>query len=664
MILQCSKCKTRFRLDDSKLKPGGVKVRCSKCRNVFVAGGEAPPEESEFDAILSGLGAAPSANPPAPEAPFEAPLPKETQTQATDAVVTGFVPPEVPTAEPAEEPAPASPDFGFSFADAGFSEEIPVPDAVGHPAESEVAPAESESAPAEEVRHEPSASGPAEGIDFGAFSFDEAPAEEPPPGASSGGLDFGELSFEVPPQEPETAPEVTEGTFDFQELFADADAQGASPGPEEKAYGSEWSVPDEEVAAAGEHPESDEPFPAASEFSFGEGEPPVSDPLAPAAGDLDFEGFSFEETPVAPQESGAKSAEPELEFGEFSFEEGVGASGEASASAPPQPLLDFDEFSFEEPEAPSGEASTPAAAESVLDFGELSFEAEPLSPAGEGSAAGAAAVAPAPDFGEELFHDEAGQDAPPPSSAPVSFPGEEAAVAIHTEGEPQVEKPREEFGVDFNPALFGEPSKEAEAVVPPPEEELPPLAITSRRKGRSLLTVSLVTISVVMVLLLSGAGFYLMQGGPAAFEKVGLGFVAKWFGMESVEEGRITIRNAVGSFHQNKEAGELFVVAGEAVNSFKKARASIHVKVTLYDKAGKALAQKTAYCGNKLTDEQLATLPIAKLDAIMNNQFGDSLANLGVQPGRGIPFVIAVTGVPKEAADFGVEAVGSTVAGP
>jgi hypothetical protein len=46
----------------------------------------------------------------------------------------------------------------------------------------------------------------------------------------------------------------------------------------------------------------------------------------------------------------------------------------------------------------------------------------------------------------------------------------------------------------------------------------------------------------------------------------------------------------------------------------------------------------------------------------MNNQFGDSLSNLGVKPGQPIGFVVAIANVPKEAADFGVEVVGSTVA--
>jgi predicted Zn finger-like uncharacterized protein len=35
MIIKCEKCRTRFRLDDSKVTDKGVKVRCTKCKNVF-----------------------------------------------------------------------------------------------------------------------------------------------------------------------------------------------------------------------------------------------------------------------------------------------------------------------------------------------------------------------------------------------------------------------------------------------------------------------------------------------------------------------------------------------------------------------------------------------------------------------------------------------------
>ncbi|MBI4745440.1 MAG: zinc-ribbon domain-containing protein [Deltaproteobacteria bacterium] len=35
MIAACPKCKTRFKIDESKMAGAGVKLRCSKCRTVF-----------------------------------------------------------------------------------------------------------------------------------------------------------------------------------------------------------------------------------------------------------------------------------------------------------------------------------------------------------------------------------------------------------------------------------------------------------------------------------------------------------------------------------------------------------------------------------------------------------------------------------------------------
>lgn len=35
MIIQCDQCERKFRVDDSKIKPPGSRVRCSKCGNVF-----------------------------------------------------------------------------------------------------------------------------------------------------------------------------------------------------------------------------------------------------------------------------------------------------------------------------------------------------------------------------------------------------------------------------------------------------------------------------------------------------------------------------------------------------------------------------------------------------------------------------------------------------
>lgn len=52
MILTCEKCDTSFSFDESLIKPTGSKVRCSKCRNVFVVHPPAPTAKADSGATV------------------------------------------------------------------------------------------------------------------------------------------------------------------------------------------------------------------------------------------------------------------------------------------------------------------------------------------------------------------------------------------------------------------------------------------------------------------------------------------------------------------------------------------------------------------------------------------------------------------------------------
>ena len=391
-----------------------------------------------------------------------------------------------------------------------------------------------------------------------------------------------------------------------------------------------------------------------------EEEPAVED--GNAAGDVLAASFP----PVEDVEIGQTFVPPVPDFGSFE-EVPVGAAG------------------VEEPELPAfGEVSggvemadeheQPPVFEQEIVFGDVSAEAF----------AAATEVAPAttedgeePDITFEFEDDTAGGEAlVPAEKGDESFDFGEIDFGI--DDVETAESPTEKTAaLDFSlgdadkarpeavpPSLPAEPE---EVFVPPVavpfgDEELPPLSISSRRKGQSFLPGAVIGVSVLAIVALAGGGFYFFKEGPAALDKLGIGFVAGWFGVETREEGSIGLDKVKGAYLTNAEAGEVFVVRGEAVNNYRKPRASIQVKGALLGQGGQVLAQKIAYCGNSLTDEQIRTLPMAKIDAAMNNQFGDSLANLGVQPGRRIPFVVVLSKVPREAVDFGVEVVGSTVA--
>ncbi|GFO66498.1 hypothetical protein GMLC_00770 [Geomonas limicola] len=624
MILQCDQCHTKFRLDDSKLKPGGVKVRCSKCRHVFLAGAEVKQEESEFDAILSGLGAPPVAAQsseqvtptPAPEPEgfgFEAALESAGAKEAPAVAAE----PETPQATPTEEFAAF--EFPSEPSDAAAQSDASTQDTDYSFGDFEL--------PATSAAPE-TASPAATGLDYGELSFDDTPpsVQEAAAPQAGGELDFGEFSFSTEP-EPQPAAEPAAPALDFGEFEFSSEPIESEPAPAAKAQELDFG-----------------------EFSFDEATSAPAPEQAPAPKEeMDFGEFSFSDEPDQPQ-TVAPPAKEEFDFGDFSFDEEPARSTSISepetASAPSTSTADQEPAPFSFNDAPQSGPAVSGSSASSDGFGDFTFTNEPLAPPAAETAipAAAADLAAASVTGATVAPSE-------PRDVGTSSPFLFGAAAAKEKGT----TPEEEFELGPLPTKISDDDFE--------DDGLPPLSIASRRKGRSVLAVSVVAISVLVIVVLSGAGLYLLQSGPAAFDKVGLGFVAKWFGMETPEEGRITIRNQQASFSQNKEAGELFVVTGEAVNSFRKARASIHVRVNIYDKKGTVLVQKTAYCGNRITPEQLSSLPMSKIESIMNNQFGDSLSNLGVQPGKGINFVVAIPNVPKDAADFGVEVIGSTVAG-
>lgn len=377
-------------------------------------------------------------------------------------------------------------------------------------------------------------------------------------------------------------------------------------------------------------------------------------------GGTEFDEFPFEAD--GKEESGATAVQPTIpaETAEFAFDSADFASGESAATKPEEDLGNTDWDETKEGEYIFGEEESPLQAESQA----MGGTPEPLTKAEEAYQFSDFAVPPGGGGDVDnlpFVAQEEKKESEMKSSdfSEIDFGDITAAGSAVTKE------------VEEKPGSGVSPEPVAEAVSPPAfvsslpsaEEDLPPLAISTRKKGGSFFSIAVTTIAVLIVLTIAGIGVYVLKEGPAAFNKLGLSFLAKWAGMEVAEEGGIAIKDPKGAFMTNREAGEIFVVSGEAVNNFKKPRASIQVKAIVVGPKGEILVQKTAYCGNALSKEQLATLPMAKIEEAMASPFGDSLANLGVQPGKSIPFVIVLNGVQKNAAEFSVEVVGSTVAG-
>ncbi len=101
MVIQCEKCQTKFRLDDSKVTGAGVKVRCTKCQNVFIV---RPPGYQEQ----------PQETPPPPPPQEETGKGGETEPKSTGGAAedTGFEAPPPPSTD-----AGAGGTVDFKFGD-------------------------------------------------------------------------------------------------------------------------------------------------------------------------------------------------------------------------------------------------------------------------------------------------------------------------------------------------------------------------------------------------------------------------------------------------------------------------------------------------------------------------------------------------------------------
>ena len=522
MIIQCDQCNAKFRLDDSKVPDKGVKVRCSKCKSIFMVQKEIPTEEPDLDVLLSGLGA------------------------ETSAAETGV----------SREEETASPEKGVE-----------------------------------------------ERITAEAPKLPETPHDETPAAVDerhAGREDFGEEFF---------------------------------------SYKPETTAPSDDTTLRGEYHFGEEPSAVKEETGL----PEVS---KETRGDFVFGEFPFKEE--------VKTEQPEeLEKPAFTEAAADGFDFGKADFGPAEPLQPSQHETFEEvPAEPvtEGKGSTIEEKMTLSDkVRELMEKPEPTVESSE-------------EFNFRTTHPS--EDKTEETPASVEEKGSIERSSAET-GEIKSEDPaiKEEAAIAKEPASETAEAKEAVVQVASlkssVEEELPPLAISTRKKSSSLLPVTVITVALLVVIAVAGIGFYVFKEGPGGFDKMGLSFLAKWIGMKTPAERSITVKNQQGAFMVNREAGEIFVVTGEVINNCKEPRASIQVKATILGPNGEVLISKTAYCGNIFSKDQLTTLPMDKIEEAMGNQFGDALANLNVPPGKGIPFTIVLNKVPKNAGEFTVEAIGS-----
>jgi predicted Zn finger-like uncharacterized protein len=186
------------------------------------------------------------------------------------------------------------------------------------------------------------------------------------------------------------------------------------------------------------------------------------------------------------------------------------------------------------------------------------------------------------------------------------------------------------------------------------DDELHPLSISSRRKKSPFFPILIGALSLLVAVV---GGFYLFQNYAGDLDSLIPG------GLKT-EASRATIRTLEGSFLVSREAGELFVIRGEVFNSSGKPLSAMRVQGTVYSVNGSVLARRMVYCGNTFSPKELAFRSFSGMEKTMDRQFGDTLANLEIPPGKGIPFAIVFKNVPRDAKNFGAKIVDLSGAPP
>jgi len=110
-----------------------------------------------------------------------------------------------------------------------------------------------------------------------------------------------------------------------------------------------------------------------------------------------------------------------------------------------------------------------------------------------------------------------------------------------------------------------------------------------------------------------------------------------------------------GKFVENTKAGSLFVITGRVKNESDQTGGFVRIAGNLFTKGEILVKTKRVYCGNELSDIDLANLDPAEINKRLLNPYGDNKINAEIKPGNDIPFMIVFSNLPDDLVNFTVE---------
>lgn len=160
----------------------------------------------------------------------------------------------------------------------------------------------------------------------------------------------------------------------------------------------------------------------------------------------------------------------------------------------------------------------------------------------------------------------------------------------------------------------------------------------------------------LLAALIVGAGY----GGYALLNSMGI--LSKQETTSKQDPGNLKIKpfDVNSKFIDNVNAGKLFIITGKVKNEYPSTRGYIKVSGKLYIKGNAMAKAETVFCGNMLSDSDLAESELPVILKKLLNPTGDNNMNSKVMPGDAIPFMIVFSNLPDNLEEFTLEVVSSS----
>jgi predicted Zn finger-like uncharacterized protein len=592
MIVECSQCQTKFKISDEKIVPQGVKVRCSKCKHMFVVkpgGVEAMAEKANNEAGI-------------PDDIFKVPTRVDPQSPETPSAGSRF-----------PLPPPAMP-FGPG---PSLADKIDLDSG-----ESSSVPAQLPERPSlEEMPARPPSQAPTL-VPSTVFPSHEAPpvTVSPPAGASKSNLGdslFGDLSLASEGQQPQAepaekkppapplshSPSAASQTDD--DPFAGIDVSAPSPLPEPL-------------------PKAEKPAPWTAPVG-----PPSSDPVSgEAAGRPTKDLFDDLADPLAGMSSTEAGEKPPSE-GDLLPSRGSDLPAKLASEPPPAPPGRPQDDVFASPQSPAG-------ADNPFDGIDTSVPTDKPAARGADSMAGGDPFSQLDSFAS--MDAPGAEDSAGPSGLELDPDG-------RLTGEPLPEPPPP---TKTAPVQAPQP---APVRAPPPVAAAPtPMAASVPRKAPSGMLwaykVGFGLLALMIVLLLFVA--YRSGGKPdlASWST----YVRAFTGEAGSEEvaGDLEAVGVKNTAYRTRSGYPLLVVWGRVSNKTKAQKSAVVVSGQLLDEKGEELGKFTAPVGVTFTEREVFDMTDHLAVASAYHSRLEQVLDLDVPPEGDVPFMLVFYDHPKE----------------